>query len=289
MEYFIHLAILVCIYLILAQSFNVSFGLGRLFNLGHIAFYALGAYTTALLSTDLQQSFWVCVPASMLLSGLLALLVAAISLKLSDDYFAIGSLAFHAVLIAILINWRDVTRGVLGIPGIPRPAIFGLNFYENLNFLLLIGSVVLISFAALYLLFRSGYARQLAMLSEHEHAAQALAVNTRKVRTLSIVISSVFAGLAGSFFAYYINYIDPSSFGLYEMVFVLSIVIVGRPGSFWGVALSTVFLVLLPEPLRFLEISPSILGPMRQLLYALVLFAVVYWKREQIFPLRRLV
>ena len=90
-------------------------------------------------------------------------------------------------------------------------------------------------------------------------------------------------------FAYYINYIDPSSFSLNEMVFVLSIVIVGKPGSFWGVCLATVFLVLLPEPLRQLEIPSSYLGPMRQLLHSLILFAVLFWKRETLFPKERTV
>ena len=95
--------------------------------------------------------------------------------------------------------------------------------------------------------------------------------------------------LAGSFFAYYINFIDPSSFGLHEMVFILSIVVLGKPGSFWGVVAATFFLVLLPEPLRFLEIDSSILGPMRQFLYAAVLFLVVYLRRGSLFPVERLV
>ncbi len=127
------------------------------------------------------------------------------------------------------------------------------------------------------------------MQAEHGHAAQALAVSVSQTRNDGFILSSALAGLAGSFFAYYINYIDPSSFGLHEMVFVLSIVIVGSPGSFWGVTLATVFLVLLPEPLRFIEMSPGILGPMRQLLYAVILFSVVYWKREKLFPLQRTV
>ena len=116
---------------------------------------------------------------------------------------------------------------------------------------------------------------------------QALGKNAVALRTAGFVISSLFAGLAGSLFAYYINYIDPSSFSLTEMVFVLTIVIVGRPGSFWGCIVASFFLVLLPEPLRFLEIPSSILGPMRQLLYALILFTSVYINRGRLFPERR--
>jgi branched-chain amino acid transport system permease protein len=225
----------------------------------------------------------------MAISALFALLIGAISLKLTHDYFAIGTLAFSAIVSALLINWKSLTRGVLGIPGIPRPVFWGVDFYENANFLVLIGVAVILSHLLMFILFKGRLARRLRMQAEHEPAAQALAVRVSSTRNDGFIVSAALAGLAGSFFAYYINYIDPSSFGLHEMVFVLSIVIVGQPGSFWGVVLSTVFLVLLPEPLRFIDLSPSILGPMRQLLYALILFSVVYWKRERLFPVQRIV
>ena len=287
MEYVIHLGILVGIYLILAQSFNLTFGLGKMFNLAHIAVYAIGAYTTALMSTDHGYSIWYCLPASMITSAVFALLIGAISLKLSHDYFAIGTLAFSSVVTAVLINWKSLTRGVLGIPGIPRPEIAPFDFYTNSNFLVLVYILVAYVYLSLYIVFHSRFARQLRALSEFPQAAASLGVNIKTVRNLSFMISSMFAGLAGALFSYYINYIDPTSFGLQEMVFVLSIAIVGKPGSFWGVSLAAVFLVLLPEPLRFIEMSPSILGPMRQMLYALILFGVVYWKRNTLFPPER--
>ena len=289
MDYLVHLAILVGIYLILAQSFNLIFGLGRLFNLAHIACYAIGAYTAALLSTDGGFGVWFCLIASMISSGLFALLIGAISLKLTHDYFAIGTLAFSSVVTAVLINWKSLTRGVLGIPGIPRPEIAGIDFFVNQNFLYFLLIIVLAVYFVLWCVFNSRFARRLRAQAEHEPATQALAISIARLRNQSFIIASSFAGLAGAIFAYYINYIDPSSFGLHEMVFVLSIVIVGKPGSFWGVTLATIFLVLLPEPLRFIDIPPSILGPMRQLLYALILFGVVYWKRYTLFPVQRVV
>jgi len=286
-EYIIHLSILIGIYLILAQSFNITFGLGSLFNLAHVAVYSIGAYTTALLSTELSQPFWICMPASMIVSGFFALSIGAISLKLSHDYFAIGTLAFSSVVSAVLINWKSLTRGVLGIPGIPRPEIGEIDFYNNANFSILLLIIVFLSLFAMYLIFKSLFARQLQAQAEHPPATEALGVRLTRLKNLAFIISSSFAGLAGSIFAYYINYIDPSSFGLHEMIFVLSITIIGKPGSFWGLVFATVFLVLLPEPLRFIEMSPSILGPMRQLLYAVILFTVVYWKRASLFPVQR--
>lgn len=286
-DYLIHLAILVCIYLILAQAFNLNFGLGCQFNLAHVASYAIGAYTTALLSTEHNWSFFPCILMSMCLSGFFSFLLGAISLKLVQDYFAIGTLAFSSVVSALLINWKSLTRGVLGIPGIPRPEIWQIDFNDNTNFLYLIGIFAIIVQLFLYFIFNSPYARSLRAQAEFEQAAMALARNARLVKNISFFIASAFAGLAGAFFAYYINYIDPTSFALTEMIFVLTIVVVGRPGHFWGCIAAAAFLVLLPEPLRFTDIPPSILGPMREMLRALILFGVVWIFRGKLFPVER--
>jgi branched-chain amino acid transport system permease protein len=123
--------------------------------------------------------------------------------------------------------------------------------------------------------------------AEYDEAAVAVGHDTGLARNMAFLASSATAGLAGGLFAYYMNYIDPSSFSLNEMVFVLTIVVVGRPGSFWGVCLATFFLVLLPEPLRFIEIDSAYLGPARQLLQAIVLFLVVLINRRNLFPPQR--
>lgn len=302
MDYFIHLGILSGIYLILAQSYNLTLGLGRLLNLAHIASYAIGAYTTAILMTDYSFPFFLAVACGMIISAAFALLIGAVSLRLEDDYFAIGTLSFSFVVSAILINFKSLTRGVLGIPGIPRPSFLNEVISEttagageatavnsNLYFFIFVLFVIFFTYLFFLFLFKSRLGRGLRMQSEHVPATQALGVSIFVVRNLSFLISSSFAALAGGIFAIYLTYIDPSSFALHEMVFVLSIIIIGRPGSFWGVTAATIFLVLLPEPLRFLEISPSILGPMRQLLYSVILFSAVLIRREYIFPVKRVV
>jgi branched-chain amino acid transport system permease protein len=286
-DYGIHLGILTCIYLILAQSLNLTFGLGRLFNLAHIASCAIGAYATALLSTEFNYNFFICLLASMVISGIFAVALGVISLRLKTDYFAIGTLAFSSVVGAVLINWREVTRGVLGIPGIPRPEISGIDFYQNINFLGLSLVLMLLVQVFFYFIQKGRFGRSLRALAEYEEAAMSLGRNTARIRNISFFISSVAAGMAGSLLAYYLNYIDPSSFSLTEMVFVLTIVIVGRPGSFWGMFAATLFLILLPESLRFLDISSSYLGQARQFLNAAILFLVVYWKRNSLFPEQR--
>ena len=226
MDYIIHLLILICIYTILAQGLNIPFGVGYLFNLAHVAVYAVGAYTTALFSTELGIGFWGCIYSSMAIAGLFSLFIGGISLKLSQDYFAIGTIAFSSVISALLINWKSVTRGVLGIPGIPRPELFGIDFYQNSNFLVLVAVAMVIVQILLYIFLRNSYGRTLRAQAEYEQGAMSLAKNTVRARTVSFLISSCAAGLAGSFYAYYINYIDPSSFSLVEMIFVLTIVVV---------------------------------------------------------------
>lgn len=287
LDYYIHLLILICIYLMLVQAYNLNFGLGGQFNLAHVASYAIGAYTTALLSTDHGFSFFSCIILSVVFSAIFSFLIGAISVKLSHDYFAIGTLAFSFVVNSLLINWKSLTRGVLGIPGIPRPEIFNIDFGNNSNFLILISIFTIGTLIFFYFLFRSPYARKLKAQSEFEMGVQALGISSRAVKNVSFLFASAFAGAAGSFFAYYINYIDPSSFAFHEMVFVLTIIFVGKPGSFKGCIFATIFLVLLPEPLRFIDMPASVLGPLRQMLYAVILFTVVYINKAVIFPVER--
>lgn len=287
MEYLIHLAILICLYAILAQAFNLSFGLGGLFNLAHVASFALGAYTTGIASTELGSGFFSCVLMSVLVAALFSLLLGAIALRLSDDYFAIGTLAFASIVSALLINWKSFTRGVLGISGIPRPSFWDISFDQNFNFLILIFFFACLSNVLLYLVFASPFGRLLKAQAESVHACLSLGRDVRAIKVASFAIASGFAGLAGAFFAYYLNYIDPSSFALREMVFILTIVLVGKPGSFWGCLSATIFLVVLPEPLRFIDIPSHILGPMRQLIYASILFFVILLRRDSLFPAKR--
>lgn len=285
-EYYVHLLILIGMYLVLTQSYNLTFGLGWLFNLAHVSAYGIGAYVTALLTTAGWGTLS-AVGVSMAAGGIFAGVLGWISLRLSQECFAIGSLACAAVVSALMVNWRTLTNGVLGITAIPRPEIFGVSFVDNRTFLLLTALYVVLWFAALLPLFYGPYGRALRALAQLEHGAVALGVNAVWLRNSSFFVASAGAALAGSLYAEYINYVDPSSFTLTEMIFVLSVVIVGRPGSFLGCIGATTFLLLLPEALRRLDLSAAVLGPLRQLLYASILFGVVYVMRHKLFPQQR--
>ena len=286
-EYLTNIGIQISIYLILAQSLNLTFGKGKLLNLAHIACFAIGAYATAILSTTYTLGTISCLIISALIAGLLAIFIGAISLRLSRDYFAIGSLAFAAIVQSLLVNWKELTRGTLGITGIPRPEIFGIDFYNNINFLIFTFLIAVIANLILYLVFYGRIGRLISAQAEFEQAATSLGVNNSQIKNIAFLISAMQAGIAGSLFAYYVNFIDPSSFTINEMMFVLAAVVAGKPGSFWGVIFATLLLMILPEPIRFLELHSSLVGPVKQLIHACVLFTIIYIYKDNLFPIER--
>lgn len=275
--YLIHLLILICIYLILAISLQLAVGFTGLLNLGHIAFYAIGAYTSALL-TLAGFPFWIGFLSAGIMAMLSGFLLSLPTNKLKGDYLALATMGFTFVVYAVAINWTDLTRGPLGLPGIPAPTIFGFSFSDISSFLILAVVIALISYLIIKKITLSPFGRVLEAVRDNELSAKILGKNTFKIKTVALGISAFFAGIAGSLYASYITYIDPSSFTLLEIMPVLAIVIIGGLGSLEGTIVSTIILILLPEPLRFIGFPSSIVGPIRQIIYALVLLLILIYK-----------
>lgn len=275
--YFIHLLILVGIYLILAISLQLAVGFTGLLNLGHIAFYCVGAYVSALLAL-LGWPFWLC----FLLAGIIAMLFGFfLSLptnKLKGDYLALATLGFSFVIYALALNWTSLTKGPLGLPGIPRPVIFGFAFSNNFSFLILTFVIVLISYLIIKKITISPFGKVLQAVRDNELATKVLGKNTFKIKSISLGTSAFFAGIAGSLYASYITFIDPSSFTLMQLIPVICIVIIGGLASLKGTVIATIILVLLPEPLRFIGFPSSIIGPARQIIYALILLLILIYR-----------
>lgn len=275
--YFIHLLILIGIYIILAISLQLAIGFTGLLNLGHIAFFAIGAYTAALLTLN-GVPFLI----AFLLAGVLAMLsgflLSFLTKKLKGDYFALATMAFTFVIYSIALNWTGLTRGPLGLPGIPRPSLFGISFSSNFSFLILTLIIVLISYFIIRKIVNSPFGKVLEAIRDDELATKVLGKNTFKMKSYALAISAFFAGIAGSLYAHYINYIDPSSFTLLQLIPVLIIVIVGGLASLKGTIVATIVLILLPELLRFIGMPSAILGPMRQIIYALILILILIYK-----------
>ncbi|MFA5029535.1 MAG: branched-chain amino acid ABC transporter permease [Patescibacteria group bacterium] len=275
--YIIHLLILIGIYLILAMSLQLAMGFSGLLNLGHIAFYAIGAYTSALLALA-GCPFWLCILCACLLAMAFGHLLAIPTHKLKGDYLALATMGFTFVVYAVALNWTDLTRGPLGLPGIPKPNLFGLDFSSNFNFLFLTIAIALITYLIIKQITRSPFGKALQAVRDDELAAQVLGKNTFKLKSYSLATSAFFAGIAGSLYAHYVTFIDPSSFTIMQLIPVLAIVIIAGLASLRGTIIAAIILILLPEPLRFIGFPSSIVGPARQIIYALILILILIFK-----------
>jgi len=246
-------------------------------NFGHIAFYAIGAYTSALLLL-VGWPWWLSLISAGLVAMVAGFLLSWPTNKLKGDYLALATLGFSFVIYAVALNWTGLTRGSLGLPGIPRPEIFGITFSSNASFLILTVIIVLISYVVMRRITISPFGRAMQAARDDELAARVLGKNTFKIKSISMAVSAFFAGLAGSLYASYITFIDPSSFTLLQLIPVLVIVIIGGLASLKGTIIATIILVLLPEPLRFIGFPSSIVGPMRQIIYALILLLILIYR-----------
>ena len=276
MEYLLHLLILVGIYVILAQSLNLSAGFGGMISLAHAGFYGVGAYTAALLAVNFQVPFLLVLPVAMLLSGLLALIVSTIALRTIDDYFIVCTLGIQVIVFSLMNNWMSLTRGPLGIPGIPSISLFGIMIENRWAFLLLTLFFVALIFFFLKKLTQSSFGRTLRALSEDEIFTQSLGKNVYLSKVVAFTLGAMIAAIPGVLFAHYISFIDPTSFTIDESIFILSIVIIGGMRNLWGSVIAAAFLVFLPEILRFVGMPNAIAANMRQIIYGGILIFMMF-------------
>ncbi|OGC81767.1 MAG: branched-chain amino acid ABC transporter permease [Candidatus Abawacabacteria bacterium RIFCSPHIGHO2_01_FULL_46_8] len=281
MVYLEHLLVLIAIYAILAQSLNIALGYTGVFNLGHVAFYGIGAYTAALLSLS-GYSFWTGLVVAIILAAIAGFILGAPTLRLRGHYLAIATLGFSEVVRAIMLNWSSLTRGPMGLPGIPRPDIFGWVLNSTAAYLIFAILVAVICNVLMWLIIHSHFGRVLRSIREDEIAALALGKNITKYKVQALMISAGFAAVAGVLYAHYINFIYPSTFVINEIVLILLMVVLGGMGSFKGAIVGAVIIILLPEPLRFLSLPSSLVGPLRQLIYALLLIVIMLFRPEGI-------
>lgn len=276
MDYILHLFILICFYTMLAQSLNLSAGFTGLMSLAHAGFYGIGAYTTAILAQKYGLPFWLNLPLALLLSLAVSYVVSLIALRTVDDYFIICTLGIQIIIFSVMNNWMEVTNGPLGIPGIPPITIFGFEFSSKISFLALSLVLMALVWFVLHNLASSGFGRTLKAISEDEIYTQSLGKNVYKFKITSFVISAVIASIPGALYAHYISYIDPTSFTVNESIFILSIVIIGGMGNLKGSFYASVFMILLPEALRFVGMPSSIAANMRQIIYGAALAFVIF-------------
>lgn len=240
-------------YVVLGLGLNIIIGLGGMLHIGYAAFYAIGAYSYALLNMYFGINFWLALPIGAALAGLFSLLIGLPTLRLRGDYLAIVTLAFAEITRLVLQNWQEVTGGAAGIPNIPRPQLFGMTMrlHQTTTFVYFIMlAVVILTIFVVHRLENSRIGRQWVAMKEDYIACQAMGVSIAKAKLTALGIGAVWGGLVGVIFAARTTFINPASFTVWESVIILSTVVLGGMGSIPGVFVGALVLMLLPEYLR---------------------------------------
>jgi len=294
----------ILIYVMLAWGLNVVVGLAGLLDLGYVAFYAVGAYSYALLGYHFGLSFWILLPLAGILAALWGVILGFPVLRLRGDYLAIVTLAFGEIIRLVLINWREVTNGAAGISGIPKVSFFGLFtfnvsdpnyiatvfglptssvYYKIFLYYLILALCLLTAYVTIRLR-RMPIGRAWEALREDEIACRSLGINTTTTKLTAFAIGAMFAGFAGSFFAARQGFVSPESFIFIESAIILAIVVLGGMGSLVGIAVAAAVMIGGTEMLRELQFLKVVFGPdftpelYRMLLFGLAMVVVMLWK-----------
>ena len=251
-------------YVVLGLGLNIVVGFGGLLHLGYAAFYAVGAYTYALLYYHFGLSFWLCLPIGALLSALFGFLLGFPILRLRGDYLAIVTLAFGEIVKLILENWNDFSFGPSGIANIPRPDLFGqklkLAQVTNFTYFIAIGLTIL-TIIIIRRMESSKIGRAWEAMREDEIACQAMGIDITKAKLAAFSMGAIWAGIMGVLFAAKTTFINPASFTTWESIVILCVVVIGGMGSIPGVIAGALIFILVPEYLRaFSEYRMLIFG-----------------------------
>ncbi len=292
----------ILIYVMLGWGLNVVVGLAGLLDLGYVAFYAVGAYTYALLATHFGLSFWILLPIAGILAASWGVALGFPVLRLRGDYLAIVTLAFGEIIRLVLINWREVTNGGFGIRSIPKVTLFGMPFdaspqgfaatfglpmssayYKIFLYYLILLLALLTAFVTTRLR-RLPIGRAWESLREDEIACRSLGINTTNTKLTAFAIGAMFGGFAGSFFAARQGFVSPESFIFLESAIIVSIVVLGGMGSMIGVAIAAACMIGGTEILRQMDVLKVVFGPAfdpgqyRMLVFGLAMVAIMVWR-----------
>jgi branched-chain amino acid transport system permease protein len=300
----------ILIYVMLGFGLNIVVGLAGLLDLGYVAFYAVGAYSYALLAETFDFSFFMLLPLAGCLAAFWGILLGFPVLRLRGDYLAIVTLAFGEIIRLVLINWVDLTNGYAGISGIPRPTFFGIPFNADDDgfaatfglefsplyraiflYYVILGLALLTAFVTVRLR-RLPIGRAWEALREDEIACRALGINTTTTKLTAFAMGAMFGGFAGSFFAARQGFISPESFTFLESATILAIVVLGGLGSQIGVAIAAIVMIGGTELLRELDVLKVVFGPdfdptqYRMLLFGFGMVVIMVWRPRGLIAVR---
>lgn len=283
-DFLLHLLGIVAFSLPNTLGYNLVFGKGKILHFGPLGLSVLSAYSLFLVQIA-TGNYLLALLASIIVTALTAMLFAWLALRLEPDGLGILTIAVHLALLAVVLNWGQLTRGALGLVGIQRAP-----FLHSLSAITIAGAAAAVLWIA-FLLFveRSRLGRELQALAENEWHATALGISRKRVYMQAFLISGMGAVITNFFFHQYINLVHPSDFQFSATIFFVMCIVAGGPGSVLGVALSTTLLILLKECLRFVPLPYEAIGPVRLILFGIILILAVYARRKSLFPVQRTV
>ncbi|MFH0771178.1 MAG: ABC transporter ATP-binding protein [Candidatus Omnitrophota bacterium] len=286
--YLIHILSLMGIYVILVLGLNMVIGYTGLLDLGFIAFYAIGAYSAAILSIK-GFPFLIVLPASVFITGVFRFFLGKPLMRLRGDYLAIVTLGFGEIIRLVLNNWDSLTNGPKGLPRVGESmqpiSLFGFRFSQETHYFYLILFFVAASIFAIRRIERSKIGRAFVSIREDEIASEVAGINTSHIKLLSFVMSSVFAAIAGTIYVYWIGFVSPESFTFWESILLVCMVVLGGMGNILGVVFGVVLLVGIPEFLRITLGGEFVLY--RMLIFGLLMVIMVVLRPQGIIPEKR--
>jgi len=273
-QYYVHIFVLAMLYAILALGLSVVVGFTGLLDLGYVAFYAVGAYSYAILSVWIDLPFGIGILVGGTLAASAGIILGFPTIRARGDYLALVTLGFGEAIRLLLRNWDGLTNGPRGIRGIHRPSIFGFVASQPIHFYYIILLFGIVTIWFVHRLKASPFGQRFIAIRDDENAAEAIGINPAKMKLYAFAIGAFFAGVMGTFFAGWQQFVSPESFSLLESIIILSMVILGGMGNIPGTIIAAIFLVLLPEFLRgFLEY--------RMLIYGIIFVVVVIFQEKK--------
>ncbi len=248
--YWMHLAIMSAVYMMLAASVDIIYGYAGQLNLGQAAFAAIGAYTTALLMLRLNLSYWVAMPLSGLNAALFGLLLGIPTLRLRGLYLGIATMGFSEIVRLGLLTWTDLTRGPMGLPGVPSPTIGSFAVESKAAYYYLILVFLVLTIASIHRLVNSRVGRAWIAIREDETAAAAMGIDTASYKIMAFSLGAFFAGIAGSFYGVYISFVSPDAFKMMDSYLIFAMPAVGGMGTMAGPLIGALIVYVLPEVTR---------------------------------------
>jgi branched-chain amino acid transport system permease protein len=277
LAYILNLATLICINAVLAITLNFIIGYAGIFSVAHAIFFGVGAYTAANVALHLGGSLFLAVPAAMAVAAGLSLALALPALRVRGEYFIAASLGLQVIGVTVFSEWKIATGGIGGLIGIPPASLFGRDIVDPVEFLALSVACLAAILLVIDVLVRSSFGRSLKAIRDSESAALAAGKNVALIKTLSVVLSSALAAVAGALYAFYLSFINVESFTLDTSVLLTAMVIIGGTGTRLGPLVGAALLMLLPGLLSYLWfLPPTEIGSIQQIIYgaAMVLLMI---------------